>query len=193
MAKGKGTGFMDTVRVLTGRDLDDTPRKRGGSKRSGGNASERRTTDNAPRGNASRSSVIAAFEYAQKKDALSKDVSAALKTGEMSDELIMLLQVLADRPAVRDLITTQGDVREPAPAPKPSYKLDFRFVHPDSGDWDNERAEKLLRGGFTLEELETDYNLVLRVVRVVDGEEVGEGDEHDYDIIKDKINKKLNR
>ncbi len=165
--------FKDAFNLATGRDSEgEAPRR---VKKTGRKANQAATTPKR-KNVATKDAILNAYDYAQ-TDQVKADLKEALRNGSLTDDLSKLLQVLFDRKAVRELVSTQGDVR---PGPD-EYYLDYRFVHPDSGDWCNEEAEELLDMGKTLEDLKK-FNIEIRVVRrrQLDDEEIGEGTEDDY-------------
>ena len=170
--------FMDAFDVMTGRDLEDAAPKR--VKKTGRKANQaEESTPKKRKPVSTTEAFLNAYDYAQTEQ-VSVDLKKALKEGSLTDDLSKLLQVLFDRKAVRELVAAQGDVCPPPPGPD-EYYLDFRFVHPDSGDWCNEDAENLLDMGKTLEDLKK-FNIELKVVRKrkLDDEEIQEGTEEDY-------------
>lgn len=195
----------DALLVMTGRDFEEEPLKRikKGVKKPG---QKRRKADPEPEWDdldkkpakkkdnrkpvSTDDAKFAAYDYANDKDKLSEDVRLALKEGSLSDDLSRLLQVLFDRKSVRELVSAQGDVCPPPPGPD-DYYLDFRYVHPDTGDWCNEQAEALLQSGMTLDDL-SKFNMELKVVRKrkLDDEELQEGTDEDYAEIRAKIEEK---
>ena len=189
--------FKDAFDVITGRDLSEgTPKKKAPTKVTKKAEEEtpkaEATTEESKEETkpakkaekpertpvATRDAVFGAYDYAADKEALSKDVREALKTGSMSGDLRKLLQVLFDKKAVREIVAAQGDVRPPVDPN--AYHVDFHFTRGDSDEDCNDAAEKLLEGGIPFEELEK-FNIKLHVERIkeMDGSKE-DGTDADY-------------
>lgn len=203
--------FMDAFNVMAGRDLDgDKPRKKAPAPKKKSEPSPKKeevktgtsgdkpatsTKESKPAASNDRKPVASedaryeALFYVVNKDKLSADICETLKTGAMSEDLRKLLQVLFDKKAVRELVSAQGDVRPPVDPDE--YRLDFSFVN-STGDDNSAAAEALLKSGTPLDKLE-DFNLKLKVVRkrVSDGSVIAEGDEKDYEAVREKIEESL--
>lgn len=183
--------FKDVFNTMSGKDLDDESRIEKTGKKADKASKKSNSKDSNTKENrkdvATEEAKFAAYDYANDKDQLSKDIRAALREGCLSADLSKLLQVLFDRKAVRELVSAQGDVCPPPPGPD-EYYLEHRFIHPDSGDWCNEEAEALMNAGKTVEELKA-FNMELKVVRKrkLDDEEIQEGTDKDYEEIKQKL------
>ena len=196
--------LSDALMVVTGRDFDEEPVKRTKKAVRKPDQKRRKATpeedleekkDKKPEKKAddrkpvsSEEAKFAAYDYANDKDKLSADVRTALKEGSLSDDLIRVLQVLFDKKAVRDLVSAQGDVRPPAP----DFKLDFKFIHPDTKEECTDEAEKALESGINLDNLEK-FNVKLYVFRAnKDGSET-EGTPEEYERVKKQIEEKLKK
>lgn len=183
----KNNSFMDAIKIMAGKDPNEEPKriKKTGKKK--GQEKPETTTEAAPKRKpvATKDKFLDAYDYAD-TDEVKADLRNALRGGELSDDLSKLLQVLFDRKAFRDVVMAQADVRPTPPGPD-EYYLEYRFVHPDSGDWCNEEAQELLDMGKTLDDLKK-FNIELKVVRKrkLDNEEIQEGTPEDYEkVIKD--------
>jgi hypothetical protein len=181
----KNSIFSDTLKVLKGQDLDAPKSKSTKStapaKKSADKSAEKSKAER--KAQATKDAKSNALVYAA-SDALSKDVIAALADKGMSSDLKNLLEVLCDNSAVRETILAQGDVK---PGPD-EYYLEKRFINKDSRIANNEAAEKMLKGGMTLDELES-FNIILAVVRKrkLDDEEIGEANDREYDQVRQEI------
>lgn len=186
--------FKDAFNVMTGKDLEKSPKAttttksaKGSGKKSGSKKAETRKPV------AREDARFDAFEYACNSEKLSGDIKATLRDekGAMSQDLINLIQVLCDKPAVREMMLAQGDVRE-LPVSPDKIELKYKFVHNGEDDKDcTEEAMALIETGKTVEELEA-FNLILVVNRVNkdNGKFISEGDEADYEKIKKELSKK---
>lgn len=175
--------IKDAMNIMTGRDIDkeETPKR---IKKTGRKVErvEQPSPVNKRKNVSTSQAFLDAYDYAQTEQ-VSTDLKKALREGSLTDDLSKLLQVLFDRKAVREIVSAQGDVRPG----QDEYYLEYRFVHPDTGDWCNEEAEELLDMGKTLEDLKK-FNIELKVVRKrkLDDEEIQEGTDEDYaEIIKE--------
>ena len=181
----KNSIFSDTMKVLKGQDLDApsskskktaTPQKKSPEKSAEKSKAERKAQ-------ATKEASSDALVYAAGSD-VNRDLVAALAGKGMSDELRNLLEVLCDNSKVREAILSQDDVK---PSPD-EYYLHRRFIDKKTRENKTEAAEKMLKGGMTLDELEG-FNIVLAVVRKrkLDDEEIGEGNDMEYDQIRKEI------
>ena len=172
--------ISDTWKVLKGQDLD-TPQSE--SKKSTAPAKKSKSERKAQATEDAKSNALV---YAA-SDKLSKDVIAALVDKGMSDSLRNLLEVLCDNSKVREAILAQGDVN---PSPD-EYYLFHRFIDKESRESKSDVAEKMLKGGMTLDELEG-FNIVLAVVRKrkLDDAEIGEANDAEYDKVRKELKDK---
>ena len=111
--------LKDAFNVMSGKDLEENPKPRRvkfSTKKAEKAAPEpKKKEEREPA--AGENARFKAFAYACKGEKLSEDVQKSLMTGEMSDDLRDLLEVLCDKPVVREMLLAQGDVRPVAPAP----------------------------------------------------------------------------
>lgn len=181
----KNSIIADTMKVLRGQELDapqskskksTTPQKKSPDKSAEKSKTERKAQ-------ATKDATSNALVYAAGAE-VNQDLIAALAGKGMSDSLRNLLEVLCDNSNVREAILAQGDVK---PSPD-EYYLFRRFIDKESRESKSEVAEKMLKGGMTLDELEG-FNIILAVVRKrkLDDEEIGEANDREYDQVRKEI------
>ncbi len=192
--------LKDALAIMTGKDLDEAPKKKAKTKKakpveaetevkdtSGTEKPAKKAKEPERKPLATDEAKFAAFRYANKAEQLSNDVQEALEKGSLSPDLEKLLQVLFDKAAVRELVSAQGGVRAPEPEPE-KYHLDFCFKNTETGDDCTTAAEQLLAGGMKLEDL-GNFNMKLYVSRKreSDDTEICEGNEADYEEMKQRL------
>lgn len=184
--------FKDALNVMSGKDLEENPKPRRvkfSTKKAEKAAPEpKKKEEREPA--AGENARFKAFAYACKGEKLSEDIQKSLMTGEMSDDLRDLLEVLCDKPVVREMLLAQGDVRPVAPAPD-KIELVYKFIHEGEEEDCTDEAKKLIEMGKTVDELEA-FNLLLVVSKknTINGEIIGDGDDADYAEIKQQLEQK---
>lgn len=132
----------DTFRVMTGQDLTERKPKKTSTK------STPKKQDDGYKSKVTEQARLDANDYANQKDQLSKDLRAALRGGQLSEDLKKTLQVLVDNDEFRAMIGCQNGV---LPSPD-QYEVVYNFVDSEGKDA-NIQADALFASGVTLDGL----------------------------------------
>ena len=177
--------ILDTINVMTGRDLERAPKpkKEPKGKRRSKKAPEEEAPAKVADSKVTDEAKFAAYDYCADKDQLSADMRKAIKGEALSDNLKKALQVLLDNTQFRKLVASQDGV---LPSPTETY-LEWSFVDPESGESRTSEAEALLSTGTKVEDLEK-FNLSLKVIkkRKLDDTDAGEATDTEIaQVVKD--------
>lgn len=169
--------LSEILSVFNGEDIDDqeetTSKKE--SKAAGAKSQKKEPV-------ASEEAKLNAAIYAAENSSLSGDVLAVIKGGQVTPQLLNLLEVLMDNEQLRKRVISQADVQPAAD----SYRLEYRFVKAD-GEKVTKLATGFLSSGKTVKDLEgLGVTLVVERVDKKTGKKTP-GSNRDYELITKKL------